>query len=76
MDNSLEFVSRHVLSFLQNSGPENHAFSAVICHNITEKPNLATMRVILTRVNGNIVIELEMIELACTTREGLERSLT
>ena len=76
MDSSPVFGKEHVPSFLQNSSPMINAFLAVVCNDEAENVRTTSIRPTPTKINGNIVIEIELLELACTTREALNTSFT
>ena len=65
MNTSNESVKVHMSSILVWTP---HFLSS---YNITKKADAASMWPMPTRVNGSIVAEVEMLELVCTTREGL-----
>ena len=43
MDNSPEFVNEHVLGFLEKSSPGSHASYGVICDDVAEKADPASV---------------------------------
>ena len=66
-----EFFNPRVSSFVRTSSPMIHVFLSVACDDIAEKARPASMWPMHENVNGNILLKAEILELICTSREGL-----